>query len=175
MPSGPPTTPSPLTRPTEKGTTVARKLSDDKFARPSYGNAQDVRVGNRTIRVKSEAEAIFAKELDVRIKKGAVEEWQYEPKAFPIPYKYRGADCTDTYTPDFRVLWKDGDGEEVHYEVKRGALEPKYASKIKRFCLEYPQHRLVLVWIGPLPSRGAVRRRYDKLIPLLHKVWNIKK
>ena len=138
--------------------------------RESYGNAQYVTVGGHTIRVKSDAEAIFMRQVDAAVHGGLIVAWQYEPEAFPIDYKYRKNDCTDTYTPDVRIVWKSEEGE-VWYEVKRGALQPKYASKIKRFCQQYPGKKLVLVWIGSPPKRGAVKARFDRLLPHLHHVW----
>lgn len=136
----------------------------------SYGNAQYVKIGGHTVHVKSDAEARFARQLNAAIQGGLVKECQYEPQAFAIEYKYRRNNCADTYTPDFRVVWKGEEGE-VYYEVKRGALQPKYAGKIKRFCQQYPDTKLVLVWVGRPPKRGAVKARFDRLLPHLHHVW----
>ena len=141
--------------------------------RESFGKAQWVTVGGQKIRVKSEAEALFARVIDAAITGGLVKEWQYEPKAYPIDYKYRTETCTDTYTPDFRIVWNSDEGE-VWYEVKRGALQPKYASKLRRFMDQYPDKKVVLVWLGSEPKRGAVARRFNRLRRMFHHIWYLK-
>lgn len=146
---------------------------ESRIPRESFGKAQWVTVGGKEIRVKSEAEARFAREVDAAITGGLVKEWQYEPQAFPIDYQYRKATCTDTYTPDFRIVWNDEEGE-VYYEVKRGALQPKYAGKLRRFMDQYPDKKVVLVWMGSEPKRGAAARRFGRLRGMFHHIWFLK-
>lgn len=136
-----------------------------------YGHHHTIELSDRTITVKSDAEAIVARELDMCRQAGAVLHWQYEPQSFPIEYKYRHNQLCRTYTPDFVVNWRD-EGEQ-YLEVKRGHLDQKYANLIVDFCQQYP-HPLVLVWVGRLPRKGKVKRYFDKVKPWVHHVWEMK-
>lgn len=144
-----------------------------------FGHRQQITCCGQTIRVKSDAETTFFQELDLCWRVGLIESVEYEPKAFPLEYKYNHCDCRDTYTPDFRVVWKNED--EVFYEVKRGALTSKYANKVKRFAQQYQGKKLVLVWIGNLPKprkrngkANPIYMRLEKLKPWVTHIWQIK-
>ncbi len=122
----------------------------------------------------------FAHLLDMARQAHAIEQWEYEPKSFPLKYKYRSNDLMQSYTPDFRAAWTDW-GEQW-YEVKRGRIDQKYANKIVRFCRQYPEYTLVLVWYGPLPKartrQGKPNKRwtyFDKVREAVDHVWQIKK
>jgi len=154
--------------------------SDRQRVVREYGRAHEITVDGQTFRVKSGAEERFFRELEICIAAGMVKEWWYEPERFPLDYKY-GGDYRDSYMPDALVVWRDPAQGAIYYEVKAGALDPKYASKIKRFCLAHPDKKLALVWIGSLPrmdsqskKQAALARRIDKLMPLLDHIWVIR-
>jgi hypothetical protein len=140
-----------------------------------YGHHHTVELSDRTLTVKSDAEEWFARVLDVMKQSGAVLEWAYEPEVFSIDYKYHKCACGNTYTPDFRVKWNPATSKDgtQYFEVKRGKLEAKYGSKIRRFCQQHETKSLVLVWYGRLPKKGATKARLDKITPHLHHIWNI--
>jgi hypothetical protein len=124
---------------------------------------------------KSEAECWFALELARLEQAKAIGPWRYEPESFTLDYKYHRCECRDTYTPDFVTRW-DGDSFDTYYEVKRGwgAEGQKYSAKIKRFCQQYPDVRLVLVWYGSLPKKGKGARYTEKVQPWVHHIWTLK-
>lgn len=149
--------------------------SDRQRVTRTYGYQQEITVDGKTFTVKSDAEAIFFRELEILIQAGAVKEWWYEPESFKLTYKYGKVDCMDTYTPDAQVVWVNPDIGEEYYEIKRGALEAKYANKLKRFCEQHPDKKVVLVWVGYMPKTGKVARRIERLRPWLDHVWQIRR
>jgi len=80
------------------------------------------------------------------------------------------------------VVWRDPQRGEKWYEVKCGRLDQKYVNKIVRFCRQYPQHKLVLVWVGSKPKANPRRKaknltrweRLEKLQRYVDHVWWLK-
>jgi hypothetical protein len=136
------------------------------------GHHHTIELSDRTIHVKSDAEAWFAQELDKCRQAGAVLSWDYEPESFPIQYRYNHQQLCRTYTPDFVVVWNPNTSDEgqVYIEVKRGWLTQKYANLIVDFCQQYPDKKLVLVWYGSVPKRGKGKRYLDKVKRYVHHV-----
>ena len=129
---------------------------------------------------QSIAEGMFLTEIiEPAVKGGNILYFKSQPGPFPYEYNYKSVPCTGTYTPDFYIEWDDGD--KLYYEVKRGNIEQKSATKMKRFCLQYGTTKpLVLVWYGRLPTKGNRKKNLDKLKrgqndSLLHHTWNIKR
>lgn len=156
--------------------------SDRRRVTRTYGYQQQITVDGTTFTVKSDAEAIFFRELGILIQAGAVKEWWYEPQSFKLNYKYSHGDYLDNYTPDARIIWVNPDIGEEWFEIKRGALESKYAGKLVRFTRQYPQHKLVLVWVGSLPAQwkrngksNPVWGRFKKVEAVVDHVWHIQK
>jgi hypothetical protein len=149
--------------------------SDRQRVVRTYGHAHEITVDGKTFRVKSDAEAIFFREIELLIEAGAIKEWWYEPESFLLTYRYDRHLCHNTYIPDAKIVWVNPDIGEEYYEIKWGILEAKYANKIMRFCRQYPTKKLVLVWIGKVPQKGKVARRIDKLRPWLDHIWELKK
>jgi hypothetical protein len=99
---------------------------------------------------------------------------RWQPPGYRLEYKYDKQLCHDIYRPDALLVWNDT-GDEWVIEIKRGALHQKSASKMKRFCQQYPDKRLVLVWYERFPTRKVIKRRLDRLRPHLDHVWHIAK
>ena len=64
--------------------------------------------------------------------------WDFESETFKFPIE-RG---TRFYTPDFKVIEKDGSA--TYYEIK-GYMDPRSATKLKRMAKYYPHIKIVLV------------------------------
>jgi hypothetical protein len=88
---------------------------------------------------RSRWEANWARYLNWLIARGEITRWEFEPDTFEFADIKRGMKF---YTPDFKVFKKDG--SFVYQEVK-GWMDPKSATKIKRFQKRYPQHQFELV------------------------------
>ena len=104
---------------------------------------------------------------------GAITDFQWQPGPYVLDYKYRKTDGKYSYTPDARIVWKDT-GEEWWIEIKYGQIEQIAKTKIKRFCQQYPEKPLVVVWFGRLPSHGVRRRRFEAVQKCVHHFWHIK-
>ena len=138
----------------------------------SYGRSGDIVIDDRMYHYASEAEKMWLQMIAPGLQTGSVVSLDWQPKSFPLTYKYDKQDCKDTYRPDAIVVWPDG--EEHVIEIKRGFLGEKSASKMRRFCTQYPDKDLVLVWFGSMPRKGVAKRRIDRLRPLLHHINVIK-
>ena len=138
----------------------------------SYGRMGSVLVNGEQCRCASQAEVKWLEHISSAIVSGDIVKFVWQPPGFPLHYKYDKHDCTDVYRPDAIIKWKDED--EWVIEIKRGRLEQKATSKIKRFCQQYPQKDLVLVWVGKLPTKGVALRRLDTIRPWIHHIWEMK-
>jgi hypothetical protein len=113
----------------------------------------------RIVHFKSIAERCRADVLEMCWRGGLVLDWAYEPQKFFL--KRKRGETEDEWTPDFRVNWKD---EGVTWEeVKGGNLKQKYRVKMQRFCVQYPNERLRLVWYGSPPKKGPRKKELDIL------------
>jgi len=138
----------------------------------SYGKMGHVLINGEDCRCASEAEAKWLEHISPALRSGDIVEFTWQPPGSPLHYKYDKQDCTDVYRPDAIIRWKDGD--EWVIEIKRGRLEQKAASKIKRFCQQYPDRKLVLVWFGRLPSKGPAHTRLNHIRPWIDHIWEMK-
>lgn len=120
----------------------------------------------------SQAERRWLERIDPILSAGQIAKLHWQPGGFKLAYKYGGHDCADVYRPDAIITWPSGD--EWVIEIKRQALHAKAASKMTRFCQQYPEKKLVLVWFGSMPKRGVARRRLDRITPHLGHIWRIK-
>ena len=90
--------------------------------------------------VRSSWEANYARYLNLLMKMGVVEHWDYEPETFWFYEIKRGV---RSYKPDFRVRYK-GDERLVFVEVK-GWVDAKSKTKMKRMKKYYPEVKIELV------------------------------
>jgi len=138
----------------------------------SYGRTGTVLIAGKEYRYASDAERRWLEHMEPALLDRKVKlVWQPEP--FSLTYKHCQQECKDTYRPDARLIWIDT-GEEWYIEIKRGALHQKSASKMKRFCQQYPEKKFVLVWFGSLPKKGVAHRRLEALEPHLDHIWRMK-
>jgi hypothetical protein len=147
----------------------------------SYGKAGEIEIDGRTLWTQSKVERQWLQELELAIRAGRVVEWEWQPPAVLLAYKYDHQEATETYRPDARVAWVD-EGE-FWYEIKNGRIEQKAGNKIKRFCQQNPDKRLVLVWKGKAPKpatekkqkhRRTTKTQWDRLQAWVHHVWYLK-
>lgn len=89
--------------------------------------------------VRSRWEANWARYLNWLKGLGEIQEWAYEPDTFEFVGIRKG---TRFYTPDFRVINKDGSKE--YHEVK-GWLTGIGKTKLKRMAKYHPDVKIVLV------------------------------
>lgn len=147
----------------------------------SYGKADWCTVDGREVWTQSKVERQWLAELELAIRAGKVSKWEWQPDPLRLEYKYGGTTGVELYRPDAWVDWVD-EGD-FYYEIKNGRIEQKAGNKIKRFCLQYPGERLVLVWKGKAPKpatmqkqkrRRTTKTQWDKIIGLVDHVWYLK-
>jgi len=82
---------------------------------------------------------------------------EYEPKDFTF-WQFGHHKGTVSYTPDFRVTYRDGSIEWI--EVKGGLMKQPDKTKIRRFKKYYPDEfkRLVAITPGPKSKTAAFMR-----------------
>jgi hypothetical protein len=110
------------------------KLFRNRYSRAKIGKREDL----DGLFVRSSWEANYARYLNWMKERGEIKDWQYEKETFNFPVK-RG---TRSYTPDFRVVEKDG--KITYYEIK-GWMTKKGATALKRMKKYYPEIKIVLV------------------------------
>lgn len=107
---------------------------------------------------RSRYEANYARYLNFLISKGnEIEKWEYESDTFRFEKIKRG---TLSYTPDFKVFFKDG---RIEYHEVKGWDYPKGLTARKRMKKYHPNIKLLLVgeeFFKEIKSQG-----WDKLIP----------
>lgn len=87
---------------------------------------------------RSSWEANYARYLNLLLKQGLLEKWEFEVDTFEFPVK-RGSRF---YTPDFKV-WGALGGFEYH-EIK-GYMDPRSKTKLDRMARHFPAVRVVLI------------------------------
>ena len=138
----------------------------------SYGNAGTYNINGTDYYCSSDAERMWLELVTPGLASGEVKKLVWQPKpGYAIAYKYDKQDCADVYRPDALFRWLLE--EEWVIEIKRGRIEQKSVSKIKRFCMQYPEKKVVVVWYGRFPKKGVAKRRLDRLRPHLHHIWQI--
>ncbi len=88
---------------------------------------------------RSSWEANWARYLNWLAKIQEIQGWRYEPETFEFVGIKRGSRF---YTPDFRVVNKDG---SVEYHEIKGYMDERSATKLKRMAKYYPAIKLILV------------------------------
>ncbi len=102
-------------------------------------------------------EANYARYLNLLIKFGAVEKWDFEPETFWFAGIKRGA---VSYKPDFRIKYK-GDAVLEYVEIK-GYVIPKDRTKWKRMKKYHPHIKLVVIGAK---QYNALRKKWASAIP----------
>ncbi len=95
--------------------------------------------GGKRVYFRSKWEANFGRYLEWQKERNMIKDWEHEPKTFWFDGVKRGA---VSYLPDFRVTNLD---ESQHWVEVKGYMDPKSATKIKRFNKYFPQEKLVIV------------------------------
>lgn len=96
-------------------------------------------IGGRRIYFRSSWEANYGRYLQFLKEKQQIYHWEHEPKTFWFEKIKRG--CR-SYLPDFKVF--DFLGNHHWVEVK-GYMDPRSATKLKRFAKYYPKEKITLI------------------------------
>jgi hypothetical protein len=100
----------------------------------------------RTQFFRSSWEANYARILEVMKMQGLIKDWDFEPDVFWFNGIKLG--CR-TYTPDFKIWLLDKDiGEDAlpfYFVEIKGYMDPRSATKIKRFNSYFPEITLEVV------------------------------
>ena len=123
---------------------ASRRQSERMAQRPAHKNYTRAAGGKREdlgdIYFRSSWEANYARYLNLLMKIGVVEEWEFEPTTFWFDGVRRGV---VSYRPDFRVKYK-GDVTPEYVEVK-GWETAKDRTKWRRMKKYHPEIKLVIV------------------------------
>lgn len=138
----------------------------------SYGRSGAITIDGVKYQCASETEATWLQMVCPGLINGPLAALQWQPEPFPLDYKVGKQDGRYFYKPDAIVTWDDGD--EWVIEIKRGRIEQISARKMKRFCQQYEDRNLVMVWFGRMPKKGPTFRRIEMLRPWLHHIWTVK-
>lgn len=143
---------------------------EQRIVRRSYGKSGWFEDHGNRYWYASGAELDFL-ELICRIiiPSGEILEFEWQPGEFPLEYRHAGTKGCMFYRPDARIVWKE-EGE-FFYEIKHGRIEQSAGAKMVRFCRQYPEKKLVLVWKGREPRKGQTKRQWDKVSPWIDHVW----
>ena len=117
-----------------------RMMKQQACGKLNKGNKQ-YKSGKREdlgIYVRSGWEANYARYLNWMKNRGDILAWSYEPDRFEFPVK-RG---TRSYTPDFKVIEKNGD---IDYHEVKGWLTPKGKTRLKRMKKYHPNIKIILI------------------------------
>jgi len=139
----------------------------------SFGRTGTIEIAGRLCHYSSLAERRWLQEIEPLLISGDIIDFFWQPPPYPITYKYCGILHQDSYRPDASIRFAD-DEKQTIIEIKRGFMAQKATSKIKRFCQQYPEYQVVLVWFGSFPKKGVAKARLDKLRPHLHHVWQMR-
>lgn len=88
---------------------------------------------------RSRWEANYARYLERCKQLGEIQSWEHEPQTFWFGNILRGV---RSYLPDFKIINNDG---SHHWVEVKGWMDPKSATKIKRFKKYYPKEVMVLI------------------------------
>lgn len=132
----------------------ARKMAAERTHSRAKGGRRDD-LGDTFFR--SRWEANYARYLNLLMKLGAVESWEYEPKTFWFEKILRGV---RSYKPDFRVFYK-GDPVPEYVEIK-GWVTAKDRTKWKRMKKYHPGIKLIVVGEK---EYNALARKWKSAIP----------
>src|SRR5262249_48437774 len=150
----------------------ARIMQAARGAQHNYSRTKSgVRPDLGGLFVRSSWEANYARYLNLLMRLGVVEKWDYEPETFWFKGIRRG---TTSYRPDFRVKYK-GDSRLEYVEIK-GWIVAKDQVKWRRMAKYHPHIKLVIVkakeyyalqnkWSSRIPEweRRLRSRKYDAM------------
>lgn len=88
---------------------------------------------------RSRWEANWARYLNWLQSIGEIKMWDFEPETFEFKGIKRGSRF---YTPDFRVVNKDG---RVEFHEIKGYMDPRSQTKLKRMAKYYPNVKVLLI------------------------------
>jgi hypothetical protein len=103
------------------------------------------------ITFRSRAEMLYATKLDLLTRIAGphgLHQWWYEPTRYDL--RAISGDVVSHYTPDFKLLWRDGTIE--HHEVK-GVMTDGARLSIKFFRACYPECTLKIIDAKSLKER----------------------
>lgn len=106
---------------------------------------------------RSSWEANWARYLNWLKDVGEVVAWEFEPQTFEFAAIKRGARF---YTPDFRVVNKDG---SVEFHEVKGYMDATSATKLRRMAKYHPGVRVVVI---DKPAYRSVANKVSSLIPM---------
>lgn len=132
---------------------AGKPLSHNGHHRSKKGRREDL--GN--VFFRSTWEANYARYLNLLIKMGIVEKWDFEPETFWFLAIKRGV---RSYLPDFRVFYK-GDPKPVYVEIK-GYFDAKSKTKLSRMAKYHPSVKIELV---DSKAYAALRQKWKSAIP----------
>lgn len=89
--------------------------------------------------VRSSWEANYARLLNWLQEQGEIASWEYEPETFWFEGIKKG---TFTYTPDFRVVNRDG---SVEFHEVKGYWTPRAKTQVKRMAKYHPEVTLKII------------------------------
>jgi hypothetical protein len=115
------------------GTPVPPKVEIAKNGR------RKVTIGGKTYSFRSHWEVNYAYYLEFLKQRGDIAGWLYEDQVFYFDGIRRG---TTNYTPDFKVIFKDGRHE---WREVKGWLDPKSKTKLKRMKKYFPKEIVRLI------------------------------
>lgn len=107
--------------------------SENMYSRTRGGTRDDI-----GLYVRSSWEANYARYLNWLQLHGEILSWEYEPRRFDFPVD-RG---NRSYTPDFRVVTRDG---SVEWHEVKGWMDPSSRVRLSRFSRYFPDETLVLI------------------------------
>lgn len=130
-------------------------------ARPAHKSYSRARGGRREdlgdIWFRSSWEANYARYLNMLLKMGAIDGWEYEPETFWFENIKRG---TRSYRPDFRI-WHRRDQMPEYIELK-GWVVAKDHTKWRRMAKYHPHIKLTIVGAK---EYYAIRDKWANTIP----------
>lgn len=115
------------------GTPVPPKVEIAKNGR------RKVTIGGKEYSYRSHWEVNYAHYLEFLKQRGDIAGWLYEDQVFYFDGIRRG---TTNYTPDFKVIFKDGRHE---WREVKGWLDPKSKTKLKRMKKYFPKEIVRLI------------------------------
>jgi len=105
---------------------------------------------------RSAWEANWARYLNWLKALGEIREWKFEVDTFQFHKIKRGSRF---YTPDFRVMNKDG---TIEYHEIKGYMDQRSQTKLNRMRKYYPSVRVILI---AKPEYRAVANKVGRMIP----------
>jgi len=116
---------------------IAEKISYRGYKSKSLAGWREI--GGVKYYMRSRWESNYGKYLQWLKTQKLIKDWAHEPDTFWFDKIKRGV---RSYLPDYKILNNDG---THHYVEVKGWMDPKSATKIKRFAKYYPEEVLIVV------------------------------